>query len=243
MKSRIALALCALLLSASGCKHSASGPAPVKPTAYGAALVLVSGDKQLDSPGAQLGEPLVVQVNDKAGNAVTGAPVTFTGPNGASFDPAQVLTDASGQAATVVSLGGIAGRSSIVATSSDSAGKPFMLSIPEIAAGYQQRVGYEIEEEYCARCHDSTSTPQRVSNYDNLEVKPHAFSEGETYNKLSAADLTNLIVHGGPALNRSPLMPAYGGTLTPAQTQAIVAYIRLVADPPYQTTGVVNASH
>ena len=80
-----------------------------------------------------------------------------------------------------------------------------------------------------------------VSNYDNLEVKPHAFTEGDTLNKMSDADLTAIISHGGPALSKSPWMPPYGYTLSKSDIQALIAYIRMVSDPPYQASGTVYA--
>ena len=72
-------------------------------------------------------------------------------------------------------------------------------------------------------------------------MKPHPFTEGNTLNKLSDSDLTAIIGHGGPALNRSALMPPYGTTLSKSEIQALIAYIRLVSDPPYQPPGVVYA--
>jgi mono/diheme cytochrome c family protein len=95
---------------------------------------------------------------------------------------------------------------------------------------------------YCARCHNPESTPERVSNFDNLDTKPHAFTEGDALNAMSDADLTAMIAHGGPALNKSPEMPPYGYTLSKTDIQALVAYIRAVADPPYRAAGVVYAS-
>lgn len=49
------------------------------------------------------------------------------------------------------------------------------------------------------RCHNPESTAERVSNFDNLEVKPRLFTEGDTLNKMSGPDLTAIIDHGGPA--------------------------------------------
>ena len=86
---------------------------------------------------------------------------------------------------------------------STKAQKPVELKIEEIALGYQQQVGFQLDNKYCARCHNPESTPERVSNYDNLEVKPHPFTEGDTLNKMSDAELTAIISHGGPALNKS----------------------------------------
>jgi mono/diheme cytochrome c family protein len=200
-----------------------------------------SGGKQLGSPGTTLTQPLVVQVNDKQGNSVTGALVSFSGPRGVQFDPPKVLTDSSGQASTQVTLGSIAGRYDLTAASNDAAGKAFVLNVTELAVGYQQQVGYQIEETYCARCHDPESTTQRVSNFDNLAVKPHPFSEGDVLNKLSDADLAAIIGHGGQAVNGSALMPPYGATLSKSEIQSLIAYIRLVVDPPFKPAGVVYA--
>jgi mono/diheme cytochrome c family protein len=72
-------------------------------------------------------------------------------------------------------------------------------------------------------------------------VKPHAFTDGGTLNKMSGADLTSITLHGGPALNRSALMPPYGKTLSAADVRALIAYTRAVADPPYEPAGTVYA--
>lgn len=229
------------LLVATGCARQ-SAPAPAAhATAFGAALVESSGGKQLGTPGTALPQALVVQVNDAQGNAVTGALVTFSATGGAAFDPAQSLTDSSGQATTTVTLGGTPGRYELMAASADKSGKPFTLSTTELALGYQEQVGYAVDQNYCARCHDQESSAERVSNYDNLAVKPHVFTDGQTQNALSDADLTAIISHGGPALNRSALMPPYGATLSKAELQAVIAYIRLVSDPPWRAAGVVYA--
>ena len=82
---------------------------------------------------------------------------------------------------------------------------------------------------------------ERVSNYDNLEVKPHPFTEGDTLNKMTDAELTAIIGHGGAALNKSALMPPYGYTLSKTEIEALIAYIRLISDPPYHASGTVYA--
>ncbi len=238
MKPHAWIAACLALAACVCCKYR-SVPAGLHPTAAGAALVESSGGTQLGNPGAVLSQPLVVQVNDQQGNSVTGALVSFSGPADVAFNPAQALTDPSGQVSTQVTLGGVAGRYELKASSLDSAGKPFVLKITELAAGYQQELGFEIDQKYCARCHDPESTSLRVSNYDNLDVKPHPFNEGDTLNKLSDSDLLAIIGHGGPALNRSPLMPPFGATLSKSETQALVAFIRLVSEPPYKLPGTV----
>ncbi len=91
--------------------------------------------------GMVLAQPLVVQVNDEQGTAVTGALVEFSGPAGVSFDPPSGLTDSSGQLSTNVALGGMAGRYQLTARTFTKAQKSVELKIEEIALGYQQQVG------------------------------------------------------------------------------------------------------
>ena len=223
-----------------GCKHSKPANAGLKATAQGTALVESSGDHQVGVTGTALKDPLVVQVNDDQGTAVPGALVEFHGSAGVSFDPAAAITDSGGQATTSVTLGAIAGRYELSAATPGKV-KPVSLEIVETALGYQERVGSILADKYCSRCHDPESSPQRVSNYDNLEVKPHSFTDGSTLNKMSDADLTSIILHGGPALNRSALMPPYGITLMASDVKALIAYTRAVSDPPYQPPGTVYA--
>lgn len=234
----VAYAVLLLMVAGIGCRHRSASSSALKPTAAGTAIVLSSGDKQMGATGAALPSPLVVQVNDDKGTAVTGALVEFQGPAGVRFDPAAVLTDSSGQATTNVRLGTIAGRDPLSATTPGNA-HPATVQVAEIALGYQQQLGSILADQFCNRCHDPESSAQRVSNYDNLAVKPHAFSDGGTLNKMSDADLLSVIQHGGPALSRSALMPPYGKTLSPADMQAIIAYIRVVSDPPYSPAGTV----
>lgn len=230
------------VLTAVGCTRKPKGLAAPAATAHGTALVVVSGDKQVAAAGATLDQPLVVQVNDKDGNAVTGAPVVLAGPAGTSFNPASGVTDSSGQFTTNVGLGETAGRYQVTAHTWDSSGKRIDLNVIEIALAYQQILGRQLNHEYCDRCHNPDSTPERVSNYDNLDVKPHPFTDGDTLNKLSDADLTALIEHGGAALGRSAEMPPWGYTLSKSDIQALVAYIRAVSDPPYEQKGLTYAA-
>ena len=231
-----------LVLVSGACTRKPGPASALKPTGFGAALVESSGGKQIAATGTVLAQPLVVQVNDEQGNAVTGALVEFSGPAGVSFDPPSGLTDSSGQLSTNVALGNMAGRYQLVAHTSTKAQKPVPeLKIEEIALGYQEQVGFQLDNKYCARCHDPESTPERVSNYDNLETKPHPFTEGDTLNKMSDAELMAIMSHGGPALNKSALMPPYGYTLSKTEIEALISYIRLISDPPYHASGMVYA--
>jgi len=223
------------LLGTSCSRKSAASPA-LKPTGVGAAIVESSGGKQFAQTGSLLPQPVVVQVNDAQGAAVAGALVEFAAAPGVTFDPPSALSDSSGQVTTNVSLGGMAGRYQITAFTFDKSHKKVELKLEEIALGYQQTLGRRLNDQYCDRCHNSESTAERVSNYDNLEVKPHPFSEGDTLNKLSDTDLIAIITNGGPALQKSALMPAWGNTLSKSEVQALIAYIRAVSDPPWRNS-------
>lgn len=241
MKLRHVIVVAVLAGSLLACSRSKSTVQAPKATASGAAIVEVSGGKQIDGVGSQLDQPVVVQVNDEQGNGVTGALVTLHGPAGVTFGPANGLTDSSGQFTATVSLGATEGRYRLTATTPAKNGKPLDVTLDEIALGYQPILGSELSRQYCARCHDPESTRERVSNFDNLDPKPHAFTDGAVLNKLSDSDLTAIITHGGPALGRSAQMPPYGYTLSKNEIQALTSYIRAVADPPYHASGVIYA--
>jgi mono/diheme cytochrome c family protein len=230
------------VMCAISCSHPSATP-PLKPTAFGAAIVESSGGKQFGQTGSLLPQPVVVQINDEQGTAVPGALVEFVAASEVVFDPPQALTDSSGQVVTNVSLGGMAGRYELTASTWNKSHKKVDLRIEEIALGYQQTLGRRLNDQYCDRCHNPESTVERVSNYDNLEIKPHPFTEGDTLNKISDADLTAIITHGGPALNKSALMPAWGNTLSRSDVQALISYIRAISDPPSRSAGPAFAEH
>ncbi len=224
------------LLAAVGCRR-ASMPAPAA-RAFGAAIVSVSGDKQVAGVGGALDQPVVVQVNDAQGNGVAGALVQFRMTSGVVFDPPSGLTGTDGQFSAAVRLGDRSGRYSLVATILDKDGKPLQVTFPEIALDYQETLGRVLNEKYCSRCHDPESTAEKVSNHDNLSTPPHSFSDGAVLNQFTRENLIAIIRHGGVALSKSPEMPPYSPTLSAGDIEALVSYIRAVADPPYRPQGV-----
>ena len=230
-----------LLALSMGCgRRNAEGSRP-QPKAFGAALVEVSGGEQMATVGAPLDQPLIVQVNDAQGAPVAGAAVSLQVNGNAIVTPVAGLTGPDGQFSVGVALGGVAGRYQVVTATRDKSGKVIELRSDEIALGYQQNLGRQLNESYCSRCHDPESTAERVSNHDNLTAKPHAFTDGPFLNRLSDADLFSFIAHGGPALNKSPEMPPYGATLHKGDIEALIAYIRAVSEPPYRSKGLVYA--
>lgn len=233
---RLGAHLTCILLLLSGCSRNQPGDTtahPLHAKAVGWQMVEVSGDKQAGGVGAALQDPVVVQVNGADGSPVAGALVSFYG-EGLKLHPSQDVSDASGQVSIAVQLGGVPGSYRIIAETPKTGGGSASVEMREIALGYEQKVGRDINEKYCIRCHDQESTPERVSNFDNLSPAPHGFSDGAFLNPISDADLTKLIAQGGPALSKSPAMPAFGSTLSTSQIKAVMTYMRAIADPPYQ---------
>lgn len=225
-----------VLLFLLACSRPPASKVALQPKAYGTQIVEISGGKQVIGVGSDLPQPVVVQVNGPDGKAVTGALVSFHS-DGARFTPPQALTDSSGQVTTAVQLGYAPGDYQIVAETPKSGGGSATLELRQTALGYQATLGKEVNDKYCIRCHDQESTTERVSNFENLSPQPHAFTDGAYFNNISDADLIKVITLGGPALNKSPAAPAFGSTLTPAEIKAVVAYIRALAEPPYQPSG------
>jgi mono/diheme cytochrome c family protein len=228
------------MLALAGCHQVPSSSPAAK--AFGAAIVGISGEKQSAGVGAMLDQPIVVQVNDAQGSAVAGALVDFRAASGVRFNPPSGLTGSDGQLSATVRLSGMSGAYSLAATTRDKAGKPLQVTFAETALDYQQTLGWELSEKYCSRCHNSESTAEKVSNHDNLRVPPHSLSDGATSNQISPANLVAIIGHGGAALGKSAEMPPYSPTLSASDIDALAAYIRAVADPPYRPQGVFNAN-
>jgi len=86
----------------------------------------------------------------------------------------------------------------------------------------------------CASCHGAaggSDTPIAQT----LNPKPARHNDGAYMNALSDAHLFKVIKGGGPAVGKSPLMAAWGGSLTDEQIRDVIAFIRTLADPPYTT--------
>lgn len=230
-----------IFISIPACSRRAATPAAKPPSAVPAAIVEVSGGKQVTTVGTSLDQPVVVQINDAQGAPVSGALVSLRSVPGVTFQPASGATGSDGQFTAAVTLGSIAGRYQILAAATGAGGKTIETRLEELALGFEQNHGRQLADLYCARCHDSESTAERVSNFDNLVTKSHAFSDGAYLNKIGNADLLAIIAHGGPALGKSPEMPPYDHTLSRAAIDSLISYIRAVADPPYRPKEVIYA--
>jgi mono/diheme cytochrome c family protein len=102
-----------------------------------------------------------------------------------------------------------------------------------ISLDYEQSQGKRLFYVNCVWCH-ADSTPAGPSNRPNLTPPPHLINDGSVLNSLGDGYLENLITLGGGAMGKSASMPPYGRTLTRDEIRAIIAYMRGIAQPPYQ---------
>ncbi len=98
---------------------------------------------------------------------------------------------------------------------------------PDVAAGEQ------LFATYCASCHGARGAGDGPVAA-GLDPKPAKHTNGEYMNALSNEHLFKVIAKGGPAVGKSPLMAPWGGTLSDEQIWDVVAFVRSLAEPPYQ---------
>jgi hypothetical protein len=104
------IAVCAAVLGLAACHDSTSGPRTAS------TVTVLSGGGQGATVGTALAAPVVLQVKDQNGNALSGVAVTLTVSAGSGSVPtAQLTTDASGQVTVAWTLGTVAGTDTLVA--------------------------------------------------------------------------------------------------------------------------------
>ncbi len=91
-----------------------------------ASFTIVGGNGQLGEPGATLANPLVVRASDQYGNALAGRTVQWAVTSGGgSLSQTDTVTDASGRASTVWTLGATTGEQTVVASTMGAASLTF----------------------------------------------------------------------------------------------------------------------
>jgi mono/diheme cytochrome c family protein len=102
-----------------------------------------------------------------------------------------------------------------------------------IPLNYQQAQGKRVFYNTCVWCHADV-TPAGPSNRSNVSPMPPLINDGATLNQISDEYLQNIITLGGSAMGKSSMMPPWGQTLSQSDIQALIAYIRAVAEPAYE---------
>ena len=86
---------------------------------------------------------------------------------------------------------------------------------------------------HCAVCHGDAGRGDGASAA-GFATKPANLADGRLMNGLPDEFLTSIIVHGGPAQGLAPTMPPFDRSLSAAQVRQVVAFVRTLAQPPYQ---------
>ncbi len=79
---------------------------------------------------------------------------------------------------------------------------------------------------YCAQCHGLEGKGDGPNVTEDFATDPRNFTEAKEMNKLTDADIKNVILDGGPAASKSELMPPWGKTLTEEDVDALVKHLR-----------------
>ena len=93
-------------------------------------------------------------------------------------------------------------------------------------------------DQYCANCHGAEGKGDGIAG-QNLPIKPQNLTEGRILNALPDHFLHTLIAHGGQAVGLSPLMPNFTPYLSDGQVGEVIAYVRTLAEPPYDPKGAL----
>jgi len=79
---------------------------------------------------------------------------------------------------------------------------------------------------YCAQCHGLDGDGKGINVTEDFPVTPRAFNNAAEMNKLTDADLRNVIREGGPVASKSEMMPPWGKTLSDEEIDALVKKMR-----------------
>ena len=81
---------------------------------------------------------------------------------------------------------------------------------------------------YCAQCHGLGGKGDGPNVTKDFPVSPRNFTSAAEMDKLSDADLKNVIMDGGPSVSKSPMMPPWGKTLTAEQVDGLIKHLRVL---------------
>ena len=85
--------------------------------------------------------------------------------------------------------------------------------------------GKALYAKWCASCHGASGEGDGP-NASRLPVKPAAHASRDAMSARPDDSLFDTIASGGAVMNRSPRMPAFGGSLSTAEIRALVRHIR-----------------
>lgn len=85
--------------------------------------------------------------------------------------------------------------------------------------------GEKLYNVYCVQCHGLSGHGDGV-NVPALSVQPRNHHDTAEMTARSDEELFKAVKHGGKSINKSVLMPAWGGNLDDDDIHALVSYMR-----------------
>jgi mono/diheme cytochrome c family protein len=106
------------------------------------------------------------------------------------------------------------------------------VALPQTEAlpSYEQRQGKDLYIKYCAICHGKEGTGDGFNAF-NLDPRPRNFTDATYMDALSDNRLVETISQGGRGVNRSLLMPSWGGRLNRQEIEYVVSFVRSFNKP------------
>ncbi len=80
---------------------------------------------------------------------------------------------------------------------------------------------------YCVQCHGVERNGKGI-NAKHMSVQPRDHGDGKAMGDLPDDEIFKAIKEGGLAVNKSVLMPVWGGVFSDAEVQELVLYLREV---------------
>jgi cytochrome c oxidase cbb3-type subunit III len=106
-----------------------------------------------------------------------------------------------------------------------------VLGLALSAAGSAQAAdSKQVYDFYCAQCHGTDGKGKGINVTKDFATDPRNLTSSSEMEKRSDEDLRGVIKDGGPSISKSALMPHWGSTLTAAEVDGLVAYIRKLCD-------------
>lgn len=92
-------------------------------------------------------------------------------------------------------------------------------------AGGNEEHGKLLYEVYCTQCHGIHGNGKGI-NAASMAVAPRDHTDSAEMSARTDEDLFKAIQHGGKAVNKSVLMPAWGDNLSDSDIHDLVTYLR-----------------
>lgn len=114
--------------------------------------------------------------------------------------------------------------------SKDSVAAADSAMLPLSSAGvlpltYEQQQGKILFMKYCSVCHGEQGKGDGFNAY-NLDPKPRDFTDPRAMAGIEDATLLTTIMEGGKGVNKSPLMPAWGGRMNKLEGEYVIEYVK-----------------